>query len=88
MESYDFFNAVVFPEMSFESKIFKRKSGNNFKLSGKLTIRDITKSVTFDAILKVLKRYLALIKLLFMQKLQLTGSIINLCGIRKLMTGH
>ena len=38
--------------MIFESKSFKQKSGNNYKLNGKLTIRDITKSVTFNVVHK------------------------------------
>jgi polyisoprenoid-binding protein YceI len=52
LKSNDFFNTAAFPQMIFESKSFKQKSGNNYKLNGKLTIRDITKSVTFNVVHK------------------------------------
>jgi len=48
LKSNGFFYADQFPEMKFESKSFKKQKGNNYKLSGELTIRDITKNVTFD----------------------------------------
>jgi len=48
LKSNDFFNAVKFPEMKFESNSFKKQKGNNYKLSGELTIRDITKNASFN----------------------------------------
>ena len=48
LKSNDFFNAVQFPEMKFESKSFKKLKGNKYKLTGELTIRDVTKNVTFE----------------------------------------
>jgi polyisoprenoid-binding protein YceI len=48
LKSNDFFNAVQFPEMKFKSKSFKKQKGKNYKLTGELTIRDVTKNVTFD----------------------------------------
>ncbi len=43
LKSDDFFNAESFPELKFKSKSY---DGN--KLVGDLTIRDVTKEVTFD----------------------------------------
>lgn len=47
LKSDDFFNAAKFPKMKFVSKSFKKISGNKYELSGDLTIRDVTKPVTF-----------------------------------------
>jgi polyisoprenoid-binding protein YceI len=44
----DFFNAEKYPAMKFESTSFTPAGGNKYKLAGNLTIRDITKPVTFD----------------------------------------
>jgi polyisoprenoid-binding protein YceI len=44
----DFFNAEKFPKMSFVSKSMKPLGNNKYALTGDLTIRDITKTVTFD----------------------------------------
>ena len=51
LKSDDFFNAEKFPEINFKSTSFEKLSDNKYKISGDLTIRDVTKSVTFDAIL-------------------------------------
>ena len=48
LKSDDFFNAEKFPKMSFVSKSMKPLGGNKYALTGDLTIRDITKTVTFD----------------------------------------
>lgn len=50
LKSDDFFNAEKFPAMTFESTSFKKLSGNNYVLSGKLTIRDVTKDVKFNVV--------------------------------------
>lgn len=50
LKSDDFFNAETYPAMTFESTSFKKTSGNNYVLSGKLTIRDVTKDVKFDVV--------------------------------------
>ena len=50
LKSDDFFNAEKFPKMIFKGKSFKKIEGNNFKLTGDLTIRDITKEVTLDVV--------------------------------------
>lgn len=44
----DFFNAGKFPQMIFKGKELKKISGNKYQLTGDLTIRDITKTVTLD----------------------------------------
>ena len=44
----DFFNVEKFPKMTFVSKSMKPLGGNKYQLTGDLTIRDVTKPVTFD----------------------------------------
>ncbi len=44
----DFFNAEKFPAMQFKSTSFTPAGGNKYKLTGNLTIRDVTKPVVFD----------------------------------------
>jgi polyisoprenoid-binding protein YceI len=48
LRSDDFFNAEKFPKMTFVSKSMKPLGGNKYALTGDLTMRDVTKSVTFD----------------------------------------
>lgn len=48
LKSDDFFNAEKFPQMKFVGKSFKKAGKGKFKLTGDLTIRDVTKAVTFD----------------------------------------
>jgi polyisoprenoid-binding protein YceI len=48
LKSDDFFNAEKFPQMKFVSKSFKKTGKGKYKLVGDLTIRDVTKTVTFD----------------------------------------
>ncbi len=48
LKSDDFFNAEKFPKMTFVSKELKHVSGSDYKLTGDLTIRDITKEVVLD----------------------------------------
>ncbi len=47
LKSDDFFNAPKFPKITFKSTSFKKKSGNQYELTGNLTIRDVTKKVVF-----------------------------------------
>lgn len=49
LKSDDFFNAEKFPEIKFKSSSFEKVGGNKYKITGDLTIRDVTKKVTFDA---------------------------------------
>lgn len=48
LKADDFFNAEQFPAATFKSTSFKKVSGNKYKLTGNLTIRNVTKPVTFD----------------------------------------
>lgn len=47
LKSGDFFNAEAFPSITFESTSFK-KEGGDYKLTGNLTIKEVTKEVTLD----------------------------------------
>lgn len=44
----DFFNAAQFPKISFTSTSMKPLGGNKFQLIGTMTVRDVTKTVTWD----------------------------------------
>ena len=46
LRSDDFFNAEKFPDIKFKGTIVKE--GNQYKLKGDFTMRDVTKNVTFD----------------------------------------
>lgn len=48
LKTNDFFNAEKYPSMKFESTSIKKTGKDQYKLTGNLTIRDITKPVTFD----------------------------------------
>jgi polyisoprenoid-binding protein YceI len=51
LKSADFFNTAAFPDANFEIVSVKAeadKSGNTHKITGKFTIKGITKPVTFD----------------------------------------
>ncbi|MEX0858590.1 MAG: YceI family protein [Balneolaceae bacterium] len=49
LKSDDFFNAEKFPQLTFESTSFKKNGDDSYDLTGKLTIRDVTKEVTLKA---------------------------------------
>jgi polyisoprenoid-binding protein YceI len=44
----DFFNSTQFPSMKFESTSLKPLGNNKYQLNGVLTIRDVSRPVTFD----------------------------------------
>ena len=48
LKSDDFFNAESFPKIKFVSKELKHVGGSDYKMTGDLTIRDITKEVVLD----------------------------------------
>jgi polyisoprenoid-binding protein YceI len=48
LRSDDFFNAEMYPQLKFVSKSFKKVDGNEYKLVGDLTIRDVTKEVELE----------------------------------------
>lgn len=50
LKSPDFFNADEFPEITFLSTEFKKIEGDKHTLTGELTIKGITKTVTLEAL--------------------------------------
>lgn len=48
LRSADFFDAGTFPAISFISDSFEKKDDENYKLSGELTIKGISKRITLD----------------------------------------
>jgi len=50
LKTDEFFNAEKYPAIKFESSSFKKVSGDEYILKGKLTIRDVTKEVSFKVI--------------------------------------
>lgn len=48
LKSDDFFNASQFPQLTFQSKSFTKKSNGNYRLVGDLTIREHTREVELD----------------------------------------
>jgi polyisoprenoid-binding protein YceI len=52
LKADDFFNVEKFPKAKFESTKIEKKDGN-YSVTGNLTLRDVTKSLTFDAAISV-----------------------------------
>ncbi len=50
LQADEFFGAGKFPEMKFASTSFKKIKGNEYALAGNLTVRDVTKPVTFKVV--------------------------------------
>lgn len=50
LKSPDFFNADEHPEIIFRSKHFQHIKGDDYKLQGELTVKGITKDITFDVL--------------------------------------
>lgn len=48
LKSEDFFYVEKYPKMTFESTSFKKKKDNMYELKGNLTIRGVTKPITFS----------------------------------------
>jgi polyisoprenoid-binding protein YceI len=48
LRSADFFDSEVYPKMTFRSVSMEKVGGDNYKLTGDLTIKDITKPVVLD----------------------------------------
>src|SRR5438046_9753791 len=46
--SNDFFNAEKFPQLKFESTSFRQTAGDQWKLNGNLTIREVTKPIELN----------------------------------------
>lgn len=51
LKTDDFFNAEEYPEINFKSTSVEKIDEKNYKVTGNLTIRDVTKKVTWDAVL-------------------------------------
>jgi polyisoprenoid-binding protein YceI len=47
LKSADFFEADKFPKLTFKSTSFRKKDEDEFELTGNLTIKGVTKPVTF-----------------------------------------
>lgn len=50
LRSDDFFNAEMYPEITFVSTNFEKTGEKSYKIAGDLTIRDVTKPVVLDAV--------------------------------------
>jgi len=50
LRSDDFFNAELYPKLTFQSTFFEKEGNDQYKLEGDLTIRDVTKSITLDVV--------------------------------------
>ncbi len=50
LKSDDFFNAEEYPQLTFESKNFEKTGDGKYKVTGDLTIRDITKEIELDVV--------------------------------------
>jgi len=48
LRSDDFFNAEKFPAISFKASSFEKVDQSSYKITGELTMRDVTKSVVLD----------------------------------------
>lgn len=48
LRSADFFEAEKYPNMTFQSTNIEKVNDNEYKLTGNLTIKDVTKETTFD----------------------------------------
>ncbi|MFC5467240.1 YceI family protein [Cohnella suwonensis] len=49
LKSADFFNAEQFPQISFKKTALSSKGGDDYALTGDLTVSGVTKSVTLNA---------------------------------------
>lgn len=48
LKSEDFFYTEKYPKMEFSSTSFTKKKDGNYKLTGNLSLRGVTKKITFD----------------------------------------
>lgn len=49
LKSDDFFNAEAYPKLSFKANSFTKTGDNEYKLTGDITIRDVTKPIELIA---------------------------------------
>lgn len=52
LRSADYFDVANHSALTFKSTSVKKVSGNNYKITGDLTMRGVTKSITLDAVLR------------------------------------
>src|SRR5690625_594979 len=50
LKSDDFFNAKEYPQLKFESTNFKKVGDQSYKVTGDITIRDVTKEIELDVV--------------------------------------
>jgi polyisoprenoid-binding protein YceI len=50
LKSDDFFDAEEYPQLTFESTNFEKTGENQYKVTGDLTIRDVTKEIQLDVV--------------------------------------
>lgn len=50
LKTDDFFNAEKFSEIKFKSTSIEKVDDKNYKITGEMTIRDVTKKVTWEAV--------------------------------------
>jgi polyisoprenoid-binding protein YceI len=50
LKSDDFFNAEKFPKVKFVSKSLTKVDNENYKVEGDITLRDVTKPITLNAV--------------------------------------
>ncbi|PBQ34615.1 hypothetical protein CNR22_23500 [Sphingobacteriaceae bacterium] len=48
LRSPEFFDSEKFPELKFKGTKYEKVSGDDYKLHGDLTIKDVTKNITLD----------------------------------------
>jgi polyisoprenoid-binding protein YceI len=48
LKNGDFFEASAYPEIKFKSKSFKKNGNGNYKLTGDLTMKNVTRPVELD----------------------------------------
>jgi len=51
LKTDDFFNADKYPEIRFKGSSIEKIDDKNYKIGGDLTIRDVTRKVSWDAVL-------------------------------------
>ena len=49
LKSEEFFDSAKFPHIKFVSNSFVKEGGETYKITGNLTMKDVTKSVTLEA---------------------------------------
>jgi polyisoprenoid-binding protein YceI len=48
LKGANYFDAAVYPSLTFKSKSFTKTTGNKYKLTGDLTIKNVTKTVDLE----------------------------------------